>query len=137
LIAPIVIGTLAGSAGGGILFPILVNGMLQKDEDKVFSTHFFDPSYTFFSPFILSAFYFVSKYLYGNSKLSFQIAGADFVITPELVIKLGIATTFFLIWVNTRLASLFSGSPKPKRVEKAEKPATKPQPEKVEPKKKK
>jgi hypothetical protein len=123
LISPVVLGTIAG-AGGGVVWPILINGLLQKEEDKQFSTHFLNPSYNLIFPFVLSSFYFVSKYLYDHKEISVALGNGTLSIRPELIVKLGAAVWFFWLWVNTRLIpNLQFGKKTDKVVTKAQ-PAT-------------
>ncbi len=117
LVAPVLIGTLAGSAGGGILFPIIMNGYIQKDEDKFFSTLISSPGLNVIIPFALSAFYFVSRHIYATKVVALHLAGHELSFSTDLVIRVGFAVHFFLIWTQTRLPYLFTRSA-PKKVVK-------------------
>ncbi|KAL0491067.1 trimeric intracellular cation channel type B [Acrasis kona] len=107
VVAPIVFGTVAG-AGGGIIWPLIINGLINKDEDRFFSTHFSNPTYNLITPFVLSTFYFASRYLYSSKPLTLDIVGSTLTFTPELIVKVGVSVWFFVLWLHTRFLPLLS-----------------------------
>jgi hypothetical protein len=109
IFAPIILGTITG-VGGLLLKPFLLNLYLGIQYERSVLTN---PGLELYVPLLLSAFYFLTKFLWNTQAHVIEIFPKfSVVITPEIVVK-GVFVLFFLwVWFTVRVVGIGSSATK-------------------------